>query len=88
MTPLPTQGLNQNEPENKDEHQDQVQEESNDQWGDEDDGDMGEGPPHLRVCHNVQRDHPIDNILGDIKKGVTTRSRVTNFCAHYSFISS
>jgi hypothetical protein len=32
--------------------------------------------------------HPVDNILGDIEKGVTTRSRVTNFCEHYSFVSS
>jgi hypothetical protein len=39
------------------------------------------------VCHNVQRDHPVNNILGDIKKGVTTRSRVANFCEHYSFVS-
>jgi hypothetical protein len=30
----------------------------------------------------------MDNILGDIKKGVTTRSRVANFCQHYSFVSS
>jgi hypothetical protein len=30
---------------------------------------------------------PIDNILEDIEKGVTTRSRVTNFYEHYSFIS-
>jgi hypothetical protein len=35
----------------------------------------------------IQRDHPVDNILGDIKNGVTTRSRVTNFCKHYSFVS-
>jgi hypothetical protein len=40
------------------------------------------------VHQNVQRDHPIDNILGDIKKGVTTRSRVANFCEHYSFAPS
>jgi hypothetical protein len=40
------------------------------------------------VRHTVQRDHPVDNILGDIKKGVTTRSRVTTFCQHYSFVSS
>jgi hypothetical protein len=40
------------------------------------------------VCHNVQRDHLIDNILGDIEKGVTTRSRVTNFYEHCSFVSS
>jgi hypothetical protein len=30
----------------------------------------------------------VDNILGDIKKGVTTRSCVANFCQHYSFVSS
>jgi hypothetical protein len=36
----------------------------------------------------VQRDHPVDNILGDIKNGVITRSRVANFCRHYSFVSS
>jgi hypothetical protein len=40
------------------------------------------------VHQNFQRDHPIDNILGDIEKGVTTRSRVANFCEHYSFVSS
>jgi hypothetical protein len=47
-----------------------------------------ERPPHPRVCHTVQRDHPLDNILGDIKNGVTTRSRVATFCQHYSFVSS
>jgi hypothetical protein len=57
---------------------DQGKEESNDQGGDEDDGDKGEAPPHPRVHQNIQRDHPIDNILGDIKKEVTTRSRVVN----------
>jgi hypothetical protein len=30
----------------------------------------------------------VDNILGDIKKWVTTRSRVATFCQHHSFISS
>jgi hypothetical protein len=30
----------------------------------------------------------VNNILGDIEKGVTTRSRVANFCEHYSFVSS
>jgi hypothetical protein len=43
--------------------------------------------PHLRVRQNVQRDHSVDNILGDIKKGVTTRSCVANFCEHYLFVS-
>jgi hypothetical protein len=40
------------------------------------------------VRQNIQRDHPVDNILSDIEKWVTTRSRVANFCEHYSFISS
>jgi hypothetical protein len=30
----------------------------------------------------------VDNILGDIKKGVTPRSRLANFCQYYSFVSS
>jgi hypothetical protein len=53
-----------------------------------DDGDKGEAPSHLRVRQNVQKDHPVDNILGDIEKGVTTRSRVAYFYEHYLFVSS
>jgi hypothetical protein len=87
-TTPPAQGLDQDNHEEDDEPNDQDQEESNDQGGDVDDGDKGEAAPHSRVCHNVQRDHPIKNILGDIKKGVTTRSRVAIFCEHYSFVSS
>jgi hypothetical protein len=30
----------------------------------------------------------VNTILGDIHKGVTTRSRVAHFCEHYSFVSS
>jgi hypothetical protein len=30
----------------------------------------------------------MDQILGDISKGVTTRSHIANFCEHYSFVSS
>jgi hypothetical protein len=44
--------------------------------------------PHPRVHQMVQRDHPVDNILGSIQRGVTTRSRLSNFCAFYSFVSS
>jgi hypothetical protein len=40
------------------------------------------------VHHNVQRDHPVNNILGYIEKGVTIRSRVTIFCEYYSFVFS
>jgi hypothetical protein len=87
-TTPPAQELDQDEHEEEDEHHDQVQEESNDQGGDEDDGDNGDAPPHPRVHHNVQRDHPVDNILGDIEKRVTTRKCVATFCEHYSLVSS
>jgi hypothetical protein len=40
------------------------------------------------VVQAIQRDHPVNSILGDIHKGVTTRSRVAHFCEHYSFVSS
>jgi hypothetical protein len=29
----------------------------------------------------------VDIILGDINKGVTSRSRIANFYEHYSFVS-
>jgi hypothetical protein len=92
-TTHPAQGHDQDEHEGEDEHHDQVQEESNDRGGDVDDGDKEENnsrakPPYPRVCHNVQRDHTMNNILGDIEKVVTTRSRVANFSEHYSFVSS
>jgi hypothetical protein len=87
-TTPPAQELDQDEHEEEDEHHDQVHEVSNDQGGDEDDGDKGVAPPHPRLRHNVQGDHPINNMLGDIEKGVTSRSCVVNFCEYYSFVSS
>jgi hypothetical protein len=84
----PAQGLDQDNHEEQGEPNDQDQEESNDHGGDKDDGDKREAPPQPRMCHNVQRDHPVDNILGDIEKGVTTRSRVAKFCEYYLFVSS
>jgi hypothetical protein len=44
--------------------------------------------PHPRVHQGIQRDHHVDNILGSIRRGVTTRSRLANFCEFYSFVSS
>jgi hypothetical protein len=44
--------------------------------------------PHPRVHQSIQQDHPVDNILGSIQRGVTTRSRLATFCGHYSFVSS
>jgi hypothetical protein len=49
---------------------------------------QGQRAPHPRVHQAIQRDHPVNSILGDIHKGVTTRSRVAHFCEHYSFVSS
>jgi hypothetical protein len=44
--------------------------------------------PHPRVHQSVQRDHPVDNILGSIQRWVTTRSHLSTFYEHYSFVSS
>jgi hypothetical protein len=44
--------------------------------------------PPTKVWAAIQRNHPVDQILGDISKGVTTRSRLANFCENYSFVSS
>jgi hypothetical protein len=37
---------------------------------------------------NVVKDHPLDTIIGDISRGMQTRSRLTSFCEHFSFVSS
>ena len=37
---------------------------------------------------NIARDHPLDSIISDISRGVQTRSRLTLFCEHFSFVSS
>ena len=37
---------------------------------------------------NVARDHPLDSIIGDISRGVQTRSRLASFYEHFSFVSS
>jgi hypothetical protein len=44
--------------------------------------------PPTQVRSTIKRNHPVDQILGDISKGVTTRSHLANFCEHYSFVSS
>jgi hypothetical protein len=57
----------------------------------EQDGREEEEVPHApstQVRTNIQRDYLVDQILADISKGVTTRSRIANFCVHYSFVSS
>jgi hypothetical protein len=46
-----------------------------------------EGVEHPKLCQTIQWDHPIDNIIGSIRRGVTTRSHLASFCQHYSFVS-
>jgi hypothetical protein len=74
---------------------DELPQEDIDQGGDEDEQDKEDDQeirdqrtPHPRFHQAIQRDHPVNSILGDIHKGVTTRSRVAHFCEHYSFVSS
>jgi hypothetical protein len=67
------------------------QEEACDQGGAQDVQDEEEEVPQApptQVRAMIQRNHLVDQILGDISKGVTTRSRLANFCEHYSFVSS
>jgi hypothetical protein len=91
----PTQDEEQAQDDDEDQEDEPPQEEDNDQGGDDHNKDkedeqktQGQRPPHPRVHQAIQRDHPVNSILGDIHKGVTTRSRVTHFCEHYYFVSS
>jgi hypothetical protein len=92
----PTQDEDQAQDDEKEDQEDEPpQEEDNDQRGDDNDQDkeddqeeQGQRLPHPRVHQAIQRDHPVQSILGDIHKRVTTRSRVAHFCEHYSFMSS
>jgi hypothetical protein len=67
------------------------QEEACDQGGAQEEPIMEEEAPQApptQVRATIQQNHPFDQIMGDISKGVTTRSRLANFCEHYSFVSS
>jgi hypothetical protein len=41
----------------------------------------------LKIHNVIVKDHPMDQIVGDINKCVQTRSRLASFCEHYSFVS-
>jgi hypothetical protein len=67
------------------------QEEWLDHGGAHEEHDKEEEAPQVsptQVWSTIERNHPVDQILGDISKGVTTRSRLAKFCEHYSFVSS
>lgn len=42
---------------------------------------------YLSLSWRTSKDHLINNILGDITKGATTHSKISNFCYHFPFIS-
>jgi hypothetical protein len=88
----PTQDEDQAQDDEIEDQEEPPQEEDNDQGGDAHDQDKEDDedprPPHPRVHQAIQRYHPVNSILGDIHKGVITRSRVAYFCEHYSFVSS
>jgi hypothetical protein len=91
----PTQEDDKDQEGEQDEDGDQDHEMGNNQGGVEqdEDGDDQEKSrssplPHPRVRKTIQHEHPVNNILGAIEKGVMTRSHVATFCEHYSFVSS
>jgi hypothetical protein len=91
----PTQNEEMAQEEEDEDQDEEPPQEDIDQGGDENDQDKEDDqeiqyqrPPHPRVHQAIQRDHPINSILGDIHKGLTTRSRVAHFCEQYSFVSS
>jgi hypothetical protein len=88
----PTQDEDQAQVDENEDQEELPQEEDNDQGGDANDQDKeddeGPRPPNPRVHQAIQRDHPVNSILDDIQKGVTTQSRVAHFCEHYSFVCS
>jgi hypothetical protein len=60
--------------EEEDQEDEPPQEEGNDQGGDDNDQDkedeQDQRPPHPRVHQAIQRDHPVNTILGDIHKAM------------------
>jgi hypothetical protein len=40
-----------------------------------------------RIHHSIVKDHSVNQIVGDISKGVQTRSHISSFCEHFSFVS-
>jgi hypothetical protein len=77
----PTQDEDQAQDDENEDQEEPPQEEDNDQGGDANDQDKEYDdeprPPHPRV-QAIQRDHPVNSILGDIHKGEPSGSSATN----------
>ena len=41
----------------------------------------------LPFAWKIAKVHLFHNILGDITKGVTNRSKISNFCYHFAYVS-
>jgi hypothetical protein len=77
----PTQDEDQAQNDEGEDHEvEPPQEESNDQGGDahnqDEEDEQATRPPHPRVHQAIQRDHPVNTILGDIQKGVSFVSSI------------
>jgi hypothetical protein len=70
----PTQEEDRAQDDDNEDQEEPPQEEDNDQGGDANDQDKEDDedprPPHPRVHQAIQRDHPVNTILGDIHKGL------------------
>ena len=51
--------------------------------------DRSNGSNQVQVLQptNFARDHPLDSLIGDISRGVQTRTKLASFCEHFSFVS-
>lgn len=54
---------------------------------DDDDDLLPPLPQQVKIHHTIAKSHPVDQILGDVSKGVQTRSCYALFCEHYLFVS-
>jgi hypothetical protein len=74
-------------------HNDQVNSvKENEESNHQPDNDSSSSPTQdassqLKIHNAIVKNHRIDQIVGDINKGVQTRSCLAYFCEHYSFVS-
>ena len=50
--------------------------------------DQSNASNQVQVLQLINVAHPLDSIIGDISRGMQTRSRLTSFYEYFSFVSS